>query len=84
LIAGLRAVSVAGIFHSLTDEESNLGRAMTNVSAKGGYWSPRVQQILACPDEAQLRLRCLTPTERLLICVLGDGRMTKKEAGCWG
>jgi DNA-binding NarL/FixJ family response regulator len=74
VVAALRMLPIQGVFDSSTDPPEQLMAAMRLVATGNRYWSPsvmdRVQHHHLAPSSI---FRRLTPTEQLVLSVVGDG-----------
>ena len=74
IIALLRSLSVQGVFDCAFDPPEQLAIAMRFVASGARYWSPSlVQRIQQHHLSSESLFRRLTPTEQLILCVVGDG-----------
>lgn len=74
LLQALRAIRVTGVFDPLADGPDVLRRTLCAVAAGAPSWSPTVvSELQRCDSLPQSLSRALTPTEQLILAVLGDG-----------
>lgn len=74
LLARLRAVAVDGVFDQAVEGVERLAEAVRAVTAGHTYWSETYAHRLQQEHLAMRTLdRRLTPTERLVLAVIGDG-----------
>ena len=85
LLARLWAMPIYGVFDPLGEGLKRFAHALRSVVAGTPYWSAsvleRVQQHCLSPDSI---CRCLTPTEQLVLSVIGDGCDDDTAAKCLG
>lgn len=74
LLEAMRSLPIGGGFDLVDDAPENMDGALRAVAAGGRYWSPSLRKTLGEPGPAQRRLRLLSPTERVVLALLGDGR----------
>lgn len=74
VLAGLRSLSVHGVFDAATEEPREFLVALRSVAQGTPYWSAtileRLRNFQAAPNSA---FRVLTMTEQLVLSVIGDG-----------
>jgi DNA-binding NarL/FixJ family response regulator len=73
LLERLRSMPVSGVFDSADESAENVTHALRAVSEGETYWSSSLDAIRAQSRTVQHRLRLLTPTERMVFAVIGDG-----------
>lgn len=84
-LAVLRTLPIAGVFDTASEDSAQFERALRAIVSDGAYWSPSVVAYLTrqCLSPHSL-YRQLTPTERLVLAVLGDGSDDKVAANRLG
>lgn len=74
LLMALPALAVHSVFDALHDEPARFEAALANVAGGGRYWSPTIwPRIMGYQGAANSPEKALTPTERMVLSVLGDG-----------
>jgi DNA-binding NarL/FixJ family response regulator len=74
LLLGLRSIGVTGVFDPLAEGPEALRRALRAVASGMPAWSPSVLAELKAYDSLPHSVsRVLTPTEQLILAVIGDG-----------
>jgi DNA-binding NarL/FixJ family response regulator len=70
----LMALPVAGVFDTAEDGIEKFSAACSTVVGGGSYWSPSVRNaIIQCHTPSAAIYRLLTPTEQMVLGVIGDG-----------
>ena len=70
----LRNLSINGVFDPMNDDLQHLETAMRQVGCGGRYWSPTVLARLSDRNTSAGSLsHLLSPTEQLVLAVIGDG-----------
>jgi DNA-binding NarL/FixJ family response regulator len=80
----LRTLPIAGVLDSTYDAPEILDIAFGEVLRGRSYRSLSLQSAQSAPNAMEVRLRQLTPTERLVMGAIGDGRHVKEVAAWLG
>ncbi len=80
----LRGLPICGVLDSTYDAPEMISVALREILHGRRYFSLSLQQAQAVPGAKELRLRQLTPTERVVFAAIGDGRQIKAVAAWLG
>lgn len=74
VLASLQALPIDGVFDPATEEPEDFVRALQAVAGGERYWSQSLRgRLLRRPSGLKSGIDGLTPTERLVFAVIGDG-----------
>ena len=74
LLEALCSLPVGGVCDLVDDAPENIVGALRAVVEGRRYWSRSLLQMIGGPGLARRQLRLLTPTERVVLALMGDGR----------
>lgn len=72
-LATLKSIPVGGVFDASSDAPENFLAALNAIASGCRYWSPNLQRPCSVASLANRIIDSLTPTERLILALIGDG-----------
>lgn len=73
LWSSLRHIQIDGVFDTLSEDTGRFDRALAEIKCGRRYRSPSLDQKTSATEESERKYHLLTPTERLVFAILGDG-----------